>query len=509
MTIRFLARARWAPRLLALLALALAALSACALPQGDQEHISGTIQARSIVDAQTGTTRVAGIAAKISCDDSSAQASATGAYSLSVVVSSLYHCALSAPGYSTVKVDVPGSVQTSMVVNFAADWLGACSITARAGAVTCPGLQPPPGTLSGTVTNATTDAVAPNAIITCWNTDPALQADGQLLKPVTADTDALGHYSLSLPADSYACVVNDEPRLYHTVIAASGRASLDFELCGASCPSFRYHQGQVMHSLTAYLIFWLPKGHSFEPDGNDQRFQSLMSQFIGDVGGTPYADILTQYWDTSGPISDSVTLGGTTVDTTPYPHAGTQSDPILDTDIQDAVTRAIRANKWPDGMGSEFFVFTGYGIESCNHSHQEASCTFDSNTSGGETFCGYHGAFGDTADVHIFAYISDVAACAQLPNGDEYPSPNHDAVADGELSIVAHEMFEAATDPLSDGWYGADPRQSEVSDLCYTEFGTIRPDGSNVTLNHGHSYVIQAQWSLASFGCAFSYPPQG
>ena len=505
MTIRLFARVSWAPRLLALFALTVAVLSACALPKGAQEHISGTVQARRIVNAHTGTTRIAGIAAKIVCGDGSAQASASGAYQLSASEASLYHCTLSAPGYSTLTVNVPGSTQTSMVVNFAADWPGDCSITARAGAVTCPGLQPPPGTLTGTVTNSTTDSIAANATITCWNTDPALQADGQMLKPATVETDKLGHYALSLPADSYGCVVDDEPRLYHTVIAASGTTSLNFELCGTDCPEFRYHQGQVMHSLTAYLIFWLPKGYTFEPGGSDMRYQSLTAQFVNDVGDTPYYDILTQYWDSRGPISGSVALGGTYVDTTPYPHAGTRSDPILDTDIQDTVTRAIKANKWPNGMDTEFFVFTGYDVESCNHSHDGASCTF---TSGGETFCGYHGAFGDTSNVRIFAYVSDVAACAQLPTTGEYPSPNHDPVADAELSILAHEMFESVSDPLSDGWYGSDPLQSELGDLCYTEFGAIRPDGSNVTLNHGHHYLVQAQWSLASSGCAFSYPPQ-
>lgn len=508
MTTRFPTRASWALRLLALLALALATLSACALPKGDQEHISGTIQARRIVNAKAGTTQIAGVGAKIVCDDGSAQASVSGAYQLDVSVASIYHCTLTAPGFSAVKVDVPSSLQSSMVVNFAADWLGDCSITARVGAVTCPGLQPPPGTLAGTVTSASADSVVPNATVTCWNTDPALQAAGQVLKPATAETDKLGHFSLSLPADSYGCVANDEPRLYHAVVASSRVASLDFELCDPNCSNFRYHQGQVMHSLTAYLIFWLPKGQTLEPGGSDKRYESLMSQFFNDVGGTPYYDVLTQYWDTQGPISDGVSLGGTYVDTTPYPHAGTQNDPLLDTDVQDAVTRAITANKWSGGMGAEFFVFTGYNVESCNHSHDGPSCTF---APGGETFCGYHSGYQDNAtqEMRIFAYVSDVAACARLTTTGEYPSPNGDPYADSEMSIVAHELFEAVSDPLGDGWYGADQGTSEIGDLCYTEFGTIRADGSNVTLNHGHRYIVQAQWSLAAGGCAFSYTPQG
>lgn len=506
MTTRFPSRASWALRLLALLALALTGFSACALPKGDQEHLSGTIQARHIVNAKSGKAEISGIAATITCGDGSSHSSATGAYQLSVSVASLYSCSIAAPGYSTLKVNVPGSVQSSMVVNFAADWPGECSITARAGAVTCPGLQPPPGTLSGTVTDAATDSVSQHSTITCWNTDPALQADGQLPKPVTAETDQLGHFSLSLPADSYGCIVDNEPRLYHAVITPSSATSLNFDICEPNCPSFRYHRGQVMHSLTAYLIFWLPKGRTFEPGGSDKRFESLMARYFKDLGGTSFYDILTQYWDYQGPVSASVSVGGTYLDTAAYPHAGTQSDPLSGSDIEAEISRVVATKKWSGSGDAVYFLFTGYDVQACTRLGRGPSCTFYMNDNG---FCGYHGSYPGTQGVRYYAYINDSAGCAQLPTTGEYPSPTSDAIADAELSIVSHEQFEAVSDPLADGWYDHVADTGEMADKCEEEFGNIGPDGANVTLAHGHRYIVQAEWSLAAGGCAFSYTPQG
>lgn len=506
MTTRFPSRASWALRLLALLALALTGFSACALPKGDQEHISGTIQARHIVDAKSGKAEISGIAASITCGDGSAHSSATGAYQLSASVESLYSCSISAPGYSTLKVKVPGSAQASMVVNFAADWAGACSITARAGAVTCPGLQPPPGTLSGTVTSSDADTVAKGVNVTCWDTNPALQTDGQMPKPFTTQTDQLGHYSLSLPADSYGCVANEDAQLYTVTVAPAARVSANFDICDPHCPSFDFHDGHVLHSLTAYLIFWLPKGHTFEPGGSDKRFESLMARYFKDLSGTSFYNILTQYWDHQGPISPSVSVGGTYLNTAAYPHAGTRSDPLSGSDIEAEISRVVAAKKWPGSGDAVYFLFTGYDVQACTRLGRGPSCTYYTNDN---AFCGYHSSYPGTQGMRYYAYISDSADCAQLPTTGEYPSPTSDAIADAELSIVSHEQFEAVSDPLADGWYDHVPDTGEMADKCEEEFGNIGPDGANVTLAHGHRYIVQAEWSLAAGGCAFSYTPQG
>jgi hypothetical protein len=98
-------------------------------------------------------------------------------------------------------------------------------------------------------------------------------------------------------------------------------------------------------------------------------------------------------------------------------------------------------------------------------------------------------------------------------------SPNGDAIADSEINAVSHELFESVTDPaLCRSWAtNCRVRGNEIGDLCVRDFGTTRPDGSNVIL-HGHQYRLQEEWSnrdgrcvlpsgpLASTGSASSEP---
>jgi hypothetical protein len=88
-------------------------------------------------------------------------------------------------------------------------------------------------------------------------------------------------------------------------------------------------------------------------------------------------------------------------------------------------------------------------------------------------------------------------------------SPNGNAGADGMVSIVAHELEEASTDPDLNAWY--DSRGEENADKCAWTFGTesTASNGSkyNLTLgpNNTH-YLVQRNWVNASGGyCSMSY----
>jgi hypothetical protein len=82
----------------------------------------------------------------------------------------------------------------------------------------------------------------------------------------------------------------------------------------------------------------------------------------------------------------------------------------------------------------------------------------------------------------------------------------HDPVTDSAISIGSHELFEAITDPVGQGWCdnagyrplgGIGPnwcQDGEIGDKCAYNLGPQNPDGSNLTLN-GHAYVVQREWS--------------
>lgn len=442
---------------------------------------------------------VAVAAATISCDGTSAFTGADGSFQLDVSAASQYKCSVAAPGYTTFTTTLTSASGNSLSVTFSDTTARTACISSGHAAFICPALRLAPGLLSGIVTDPQADSIAKNVSVECWDLDQSTWNAGQPPQGVSATTDQFGRYVLTLPVDPYGCAANDDSRLYHVAVAPATTTSADMETCYPQCPEFTYHYGQVMHSFTAYVIFWLPRGYTFEPGNHNERFESLVERYFSDVGGTPFFAILTQYWDKNGPISDVATLGGAYVDTTPYPHAGTRADPLYDSDIQAAVSRAMQANVWTDDATHEFFVITGYGVEECSSPDRGSSCSYQGGESG---FCGYHGSLED-ATYATYAYIADSAGCANLPSFGQYPSPNHDTIADAELSTISHEQFEAISDPSNGGWYDSSPYTGEMGDKCVTDYGNILPDGSNVTLN-GHPYILQAEWSDAAGSCAFA-----
>ena len=76
-----------------------------------------------------------------------------------------------------------------------------------------------------------------------------------------------------------------------------------------------YHGGPVMSgTMQVYAIFWEPTGSSVSP-----TYNSLITRYFGDVGSSPLYQNTAQYQDANGNRPSGAVLGGSWVDTTPYP----------------------------------------------------------------------------------------------------------------------------------------------------------------------------------------------
>jgi len=249
-----------------------------------------------------------------------------------------------------------------------------------------------------------------------------------------------------------------------------------------------FHGGPVMTSFTAYLIFWLPPGIHFSSPISDANYEQVIEQYFQDVGGSPFYNIVTQYPGANGTPANAVTLGGSVVDTTPYPHAGTTADPLLDADIVNEVSSVILSQSWPTGLGTMYFVFTGTGIESCF----DATHTFCTP----RQYCAYHSYFTMGSDVVVYGNMADrYSTCAQVSI-----NITGDPAADTEVSLISHEHIEAVTDPTLAAWF--DDRGFEIADKCQFSFGFGDATTPNVVLNN-HLYRVQPEWSNASNRCAW------
>jgi hypothetical protein len=267
------------------------------------------------------------------------------------------------------------------------------------------------------------------------------------------------------------------------------------------------HGGPVMHAATNYAIFWLPPGYHFDTptidqsyaNASDVNYEALVGQFFGDLSNTAYYSIVQQYVDLSGPPGFATSFGGAWVDTSPYPNSeGSKANPLQDSDIEAEVAKAMSANGWSAGNGNHgFFVFTGQNVFGCAGS----SCSY-------KDYCAYHSAFqaSDGQDV-VYADVPDPGnanngtCLATAAAGSR--APNSGAFADSAVDLVAHEGFEAVTDPVFNGWYYQDI-DHEIGDECVWKFGSVASDGGNIALN-GHRYLVQEMWSNDAGGC---YIPQ-
>ena len=466
---------------------------------GPQEQISGAIKGQELAQRMQGYVVSAPLAATVTCAGVSAHTNSAGVYSLTLAAAKSYACAIVAgANYAPVKLTLTGHGRTALTLNVGApNASAACPAASAQTSVTCAALTLLPAMLHGTVTDAKSGQPIANASVRCWNDDAALAKTTQLAQTFSATANATGAYTLSgLPPDHYACVGADAGTLHRVALTAGQRQSFDIATCAQHCTGVLYHQGAVMHTMTAYLDFWLPNGQSYEPFGSDSQYERLIKQYFQDIGGTAYYGLLTQYWDEHGPVRNSMTLGGVYVDKTPYPHVGSLTDPLQDGDVQASIHRTLAATHWPaDGKTDEVFVFTGFDIQECFGS----SCTFLHSLGDTTAFCAYHNV---TNDNIIYAYAPNVLFCYLQPTFTS-AIPYNDITADAVIGAISHEQFESATDPINgSGWN--DANGEEIGDLCASTFGKLDSQGGTVRLAHGHSYAIQAEWSNVANGCAYS-----
>jgi uncharacterized repeat protein (TIGR01451 family) len=266
--------------------------------------------------------------------------------------------------------------------------------------------------------------------------------------------------------------------------------------------------GNVMRNTVIYYDFWLPTGQHYESNSaGDTAYENLLIRFANDVGGSQYTNMLTQYNGGNGSVTDSVSFGGSWVDSaTAYPHLGTTGDPLTDSDIQNEVHNAVSTNGWTEDGNHIVAVFTANGIQEC----MGGTCTY---TGGGNGFCAYHYNFSDGGHDSIYAFmafdnfthVANYTCVAGDTFGDNDPNrniyPNNDVSADAEVNTFSHELGEAIVDPH--------PNQNgEVGDACNFNFSPRNDIGADVYLN-GNPYIVQQLWSNATGTCAIDLPTNG
>ena len=242
-----------------------------------------------------------------------------------------------------------------------------------------------------------------------------------------------------------------------------------------------YHGGPLILGTTNMYYIWYGNW-----SGNSAV--SILQNFANNIGGSPYFNINTTYYDGSNVhVSNSVNFAGSATDN--Y----SRGTALSDSAIQAIVASAITSHALPKDSNGVYFVLTSADVNETS-----GFCT---------VYCGWH-THGTISGSDIkYSFVGNPDRCPSACEWQSSSSPNNNPGADGMASIIAHELEEAVTDPDLNAWY--DRRGYENADKCAWTFGSTyaASNGSLANMNLGGSdYLIQRNWVNASGGyCSLSY----
>jgi hypothetical protein len=257
-----------------------------------------------------------------------------------------------------------------------------------------------------------------------------------------------------------------------------------------------YHGGLIMDDANGVNVYFIWYGNW----SNETVTQTIVTDFIKHLGGSPYTTVNTTYYDLElGPagknvVKDWVTTGihymGSTTDNYSF------GSVLGDQEVGNILGNNIGSTLPYDPKGV-YFVLTSADV---------------TETSGFcQTYCAFHGYVTDPATGINFpgAFVGNPEQCP-IACAEEaaLPTPNNSVAADGMVNMIAHELEESVTDPFGDAWWNSVTGE-ENEDMCLFTFGKTYnlPNGSYANMKLGdRNYLIQRNWVNKQGGyCALKW----
>ncbi|KAJ2962222.1 hypothetical protein NQZ79_g2620 [Umbelopsis isabellina] len=249
---------------------------------------------------------------------------------------------------------------------------------------------------------------------------------------------------------------------------------------GKATVQITYHGGPIMTGkITVYPIFY----------GTWSTAQkAIVNTFIGGLSASTWWNIEKTYHDNSGnTVSGPVALGAA------YADNYSQGKSLSDNSIETIVSHAISAGGLPVDTNGIYAVLTAGDV-----AETSGFCS---------QYCGWHtDATISGKDLkYLFAGRADACVSGCVAPENQSVSPNGDVTTDGLISVLAHEIVEAGSDPDLNAWYDASGQEN--ADKCAWTFGTTKTASNGAAYNvvvGGKNYLIQQNWNAKTQGCALS-----
>ena len=262
-------------------------------------------------------------------------------------------------------------------------------------------------------------------------------------------------YFAPAPADLLAEKSPAENRMFAPGAIDEAGEGGELELREEEVPPVRYHEGGMVQTTPhVHVIFW---GSNFnQPTGAALRTQ-LLGMLKG-LSGSAYHEILSQYFDESGYISNP-SVDAFTDERKAAPIEVTAAV------VEEEIIYALKAGPgWSREPNAQFMVVTAPGS------------TYDKDFVG--HYCAFHAVDKGGSAYSFVPYAGD----EPFRKGHHCDWYGHENVADATSALASHEYAETATDPYWEkpedfGWQTSEGE--ELADLCATPSDKL-PNGSMV-----------------------------
>ncbi len=225
-----------------------------------------------------------------------------------------------------------------------------------------------------------------------------------------------------------------------------------------------YHGGPIMLGTVNMYYIWYG-AWDFSKDNTN----TILNSFGSYIGGTPYFNINTTYFDsTNTAVSGLVALPNTTVD------IGSQGATLNDTAVQNIVANALSNSLLPADPNGVYFVLTSKEV-----TETSGFCT---------QYCAWHTHGTINGQDIKYGFVGNPLQCPSACSA-QTTTPNGNMGADAMANLIAHELAESTTDPDLNAWF--DKRGFENADKCAWKFGTTS------TLSTGAKYNVT--WGLTNW----------
>lgn len=237
------------------------------------------------------------------------------------------------------------------------------------------------------------------------------------------------------------------------------------------------HGGPVMNAPVIYIIWY---GNWNQTNGSDTAAgKQIIRDWAGAIGNSAHFKLNSSYPPINS-ISGAVTFGGETTDT------GT-SKRLTDTNIKTIVGNAISSGRLPKSTSGVYFVITSSDVTATS-----GFCT---------QYCGWHTHATLSGSDIKYSFVGNANRCLSGCAAQATVSPNGNPGIDGAISVMTHELEEAASDPDLNAWY--DSSGAENADKCAWTFGHFQyptPNGAWANMKLGtRDFLIQRNlWNSGS-----------